>query len=400
MVLVKSCIGVPTLCICTGRSVGAMYLKSEISRLTGLSEDFSLYLNGRHLTSDQVIPEDGVVLITLPLPGGKGGFGSMLRAIGAQIEKTTNREACRDLSGRRLRDINEEQRLKKWISKQKEREEAAAHRKKERLERLRSVPKHEFHDSEYDKQRSELPERIHDALSEGLQKTPAVEAGIKKRKGPDAAQSSKKQCLWLGIDPPSESDASVSDSDSESSGDSMRNNPPESISQEDSMSSTNNSSVEMMDGPVSSLSSETDSTSCSTEESSTTSTVEKQEVGESDCDVKLSDLPTNLASASGESTVQGDCNDNTSEVKYKLEEVSSKLRIEEDNTDLDLLRYSDPKELEELGLEKLKNSLMELGLKCGGTLQERAQRLWAIRGLKPEEFPSTLLAKSSKSKKS
>lgn len=44
------------------------------------------------------------------LHGGKGGFGSMLRAIGAQIEKTTNREACRDLSGRRLRDINEEKR--------------------------------------------------------------------------------------------------------------------------------------------------------------------------------------------------------------------------------------------------------------------------------------------------
>lgn len=36
------------------------------------------------------------------------GFGSMLRALGAQIEKTTNREACRDLSGRRLRDVNHE----------------------------------------------------------------------------------------------------------------------------------------------------------------------------------------------------------------------------------------------------------------------------------------------------
>ena len=36
------------------------------------------------------------------------GFGSMLRAIGAQIEKTTNREACRDLSGRRMRDVNNE----------------------------------------------------------------------------------------------------------------------------------------------------------------------------------------------------------------------------------------------------------------------------------------------------
>jgi hypothetical protein len=40
--------------------------------------------------------------------GGKGGFGSMLRALGAQIEKTTNHEAMRDLSGRRVRDVNNE----------------------------------------------------------------------------------------------------------------------------------------------------------------------------------------------------------------------------------------------------------------------------------------------------
>ena len=29
----------------------------------------------------------------------------MLRAIGAQIEATTNNDACRDLSGKRLRDV-------------------------------------------------------------------------------------------------------------------------------------------------------------------------------------------------------------------------------------------------------------------------------------------------------
>lgn len=39
------------------------------------------------------------------------GFGSMLRTIGAQIEKTTNRESMRDLSGRRMRDINNEKKL-------------------------------------------------------------------------------------------------------------------------------------------------------------------------------------------------------------------------------------------------------------------------------------------------
>lgn len=35
----------------------------------------------------------------------------MLRALGAQIEKTTNREACRDLSGRRMRDVNNEKKF-------------------------------------------------------------------------------------------------------------------------------------------------------------------------------------------------------------------------------------------------------------------------------------------------
>ena len=59
-----------------------------------------------------MLSQGNIIQITPKLPGGKGGFGSMLRAIGAQIEKTTNREACRDLSGRRLRDINEEKRFK------------------------------------------------------------------------------------------------------------------------------------------------------------------------------------------------------------------------------------------------------------------------------------------------
>ena len=71
------------------------------------------------------------------LLGGKGGFGSMLRAIGAQIEKTTNRDACRDLSGRRLRDINEEKRLKAWLEKAKDRESEQYAKKKKKLEHRR-----------------------------------------------------------------------------------------------------------------------------------------------------------------------------------------------------------------------------------------------------------------------
>ena len=36
------------------------------------------------------------------------GFGSLIRAIGMQINKSNNKQACRDLSGRRVRDINAE----------------------------------------------------------------------------------------------------------------------------------------------------------------------------------------------------------------------------------------------------------------------------------------------------
>jgi hypothetical protein len=41
---------------------------------------------------------------------------------------------------------------------------------------------------------------------------------------------------------------------------------------------------------------------------------------------------------------------------------------------------ADAAALEALGLEALKAELARLGLKCGGTLGERAARLWALRG--------------------
>ena len=38
----------------------------------------------------------------------QSGFGSLIRAIGMQINKSNNKQACRDLSGRRVRDVNAE----------------------------------------------------------------------------------------------------------------------------------------------------------------------------------------------------------------------------------------------------------------------------------------------------
>nr|ACO12248.1 C1orf55 homolog [Lepeophtheirus salmonis] len=158
------------------------------------------------------------------LVGGKGGFGSMLRALGAQIEKTTNKDACRDLSGRRLRDINDEEKLKDWIAKQGDREREAAEKKEGKLEKLRRIAngetKHEFHDPDYEKSREETAEKVHEAFAHaiGLKKVellPKVSSDALKRKSGEKESSGpvakKRGAVFIGVD--------ISDSDLESSSD-------------------------------------------------------------------------------------------------------------------------------------------------------------------------------------
>ncbi|XP_050075501.1 replication stress response regulator SDE2-like [Anopheles maculipalpis] len=172
-----------------GREVLEVQAESEIAcnipiaieRWTGLPPSaYYCTQNGRRITSLECgsLRPDVPVRIVERLPGGKGGFGSMLRAIGAQIEKTTNREACRDLSGRRLRDINEEKRLKAYLEKQQEEGDGNERVKAERkISKLLSKPKHEFADSEYEHARSELIVAADEAIQEGLNKAIALEMG-------------------------------------------------------------------------------------------------------------------------------------------------------------------------------------------------------------------------------
>lgn len=63
---------------------------------------------------------------------------------------------------------------------------------------------------------------------------------------------------------------------------------------------------------------------------------------------------------------------------------------------LDLSVFSSWEELMSLGLDRLKSALMALRLKCGGTLEERAQRLWATKGKSIEEIDPSLFAKKGK----
>jgi len=160
-------------------------LRTEIAQHLGVDEN-EFYLTNRgklykldepedSVCSDMNYKKNGTVVVYKIIPrvlGGKGGFGSMLRAIGAQIEKTTNRDACRDLSGRRLRDINEEQRLKRWYGKQNEREEEKVEAKKRKLEKLKKLTEGPalpvIDDQQYNQQRAEMADSVYAAVDKGF----------------------------------------------------------------------------------------------------------------------------------------------------------------------------------------------------------------------------------------
>ena len=65
---------------------------------------------------------------------------------------------------------------------------------------------------------------------------------------------------------------------------------------------------------------------------------------------------------------------------------------------LDLSAFFSPEELMSLGLDRLKSALQALGLKCGGTLEERAQRLFSTKGVPLERLDPALKARTKQGK--
>lgn len=63
---------------------------------------------------------------------------------------------------------------------------------------------------------------------------------------------------------------------------------------------------------------------------------------------------------------------------------------------LDLDAVDAVEDLAALPLDRLKAALQALGMKCGGTAQQRAERLWSVRGLPQADIPPQLLAGSGR----
>ncbi|KAI0636208.1 telomere stability and silencing-domain-containing protein [Trametes polyzona] len=134
--------------------------------------------------------EDSLISLRLVprLRGGKGGFGSQLRAAGGRMssQKTSNNDSCRDLSGRRLSTIKEAKKLAEYIESEPLRKKAQQEAQRAKLEALEKKlgitpggsssldplagKKHRLEDSEYIEQSRDIVENVKSAVSVAMLK--------------------------------------------------------------------------------------------------------------------------------------------------------------------------------------------------------------------------------------
>ncbi|KAJ9050871.1 hypothetical protein DSO57_1010210 [Entomophthora muscae] len=124
------------------------------------------------------LPANGFGLIIEPkvtcsLLGGKGGFGSMLRAQGGRMnsKKSTNNDACRDLSGRRLKTVRTAERLAEYQEGEAQRAKIQKEELEKRIAKKLKVPvkrKILFDDNEYLEQSEQLKLGVRSAVNQAV----------------------------------------------------------------------------------------------------------------------------------------------------------------------------------------------------------------------------------------
>jgi len=208
-------------------------LHDSLGKKFGLEiQDYTLLSNnGIKINRDSLIQNGQTLQICPTVRGGKGGFGSLLRAFGKQMQQSSNKEACRDLTGRRIRHVNNEKKLKEFVENQNEIAKEKEQKKQEKIEKRKQKREnmekshHLFVDPKYDQQKEKISQDLDEAINkataekkqekakEEVEKPKITEKGISSndinKKPKNTAPISKD---WMGC-----GDLEVSSSDDDDS---------------------------------------------------------------------------------------------------------------------------------------------------------------------------------------
>ncbi|CAN6969679.1 hypothetical protein IGI04_032904 [Brassica rapa subsp. trilocularis] len=384
-------------------------IKHRIFDHTKIPIHLQRLIHGGHQISDgsAVSQSDTTVNLVLSLRGGKGGFGSLLRgaATKAGQKKTNNFDACRDMSGRRLRHVNAEKRLEEWKEGEEERRlEKLAH---EFLKKQASRVKEGVGNGDtqkYVKKYQEESDKCIEAVDLALEES--FKNG--KRKVYAESEKSKRLKIWKGKRAVGDSDSDDSSDEEEDEESVVLNNGCQVVLDK----GTGESSGSVMDGGKASSGSGSEeekdvvvnqSSDVPKGEMTGVQVVNEEKMDDSSVTVVDGVVQTekeNTVEAASEalvSSVPAENQGNDSEVKTvgaagDTESVDAAMCCKPEEP-LNFDDFNSAKDMEVMGMERLKTELQSRGLKCGGTLQERAARLFLLKSTPIDKLPKKLLAK-------
>lgn len=156
-------------------SDGDQYKKSELYIEDFAQVSSTLFNELKLKCSDFYLSKcsENVYHVKLRLLGGKGGFGSQLRAQGNKMsskKRAGNYESCRSLNGQRLRVQKQTKMIEEYLAKEPERLSKREQEIREKMQKYLEAPdkKVMFSDPEYLKLCRKLIDSTEDAVRSGL----------------------------------------------------------------------------------------------------------------------------------------------------------------------------------------------------------------------------------------
>ncbi|KAL5863329.1 hypothetical protein ACOSQ3_000843 [Xanthoceras sorbifolium] len=409
-----------------------------------------LICSGYQLRDRTVISDDNATIhLVLSLLGGKGGFGSLLRgaATKAGQKKTNNFDACRDMSGRRLRHVNAEKKLEEWRAEEEGRKlEKIA---EEFIKKAAKKGKKGVGDGAAEKYVARYREESAKCVAK-VEESVREACGNGKRKAvPGTAADAKKLKIWMGK-------RKLGDGEDEDSSDDDEEENEKSVVLNNGNHLDSNKETEGSSGSVTGGKQDAEFPGGGSCESGSEEEKEVllQQIVESGGPSGGEDVPnekngvlehefgeekvpqstisclepafvsaTEVAEAEKQECCGGLVSENTEGVVGQSptalssgsEEGSEDKPVDAEGGDfpavfhekttaastssgemerpLNCDEFNSAAEMEVLGMERLKTELQARGLKCGGTLQERAARLFLLKTTPVEKLPKKLLAK-------
>ncbi|KAL4503221.1 hypothetical protein ABPG72_000827 [Tetrahymena utriculariae] len=326
-----------------------LFITQNLKLNSEFVSDFRFILNGKQVQNNNQfacsLQHNSFLRVLMRIRGGKGGFGSQLKKDAKAQKKITDWNLSRDLQGRRMRDVNNEKKLVEFFKKQKQEQDQVAKELKEFKDMQKEQGTQNFGYQIMNNDYKDRIEKVEESISN------SVLLGMNKQKQNKNKPSQEQQEEYEKDEYRFKIPKKLKKSDQ---------NPESPIEGEIKQEFTNTTNSEQQENKN-----------------------EKQEEKVYQLPFTQSDLKQEEISTQNLDSVDANKLNDPQNSQQKQSRIDKNKLIaigeikEFNNIELDQIKSID--NLIKLGDAHLKNELTRLGLKAGGKVEEKAQRLWVIK---------------------